>query len=341
MRNPRDITTKLLIAVFFLAGGAYLVHDRGGFSGTAIPAYVESIEHAVAPVVPGRLLTVNVQLGQTVKAGDVVATLDDRAIRLERERAKSELAQLEADLASQTTIQKGQVVDTVLRSSSALADEQAARAEAASLKAELERVERLRAEKLVDATTETEVRRNYLAASARVQVFERRRSQLPELYSNKGTTLDAQAEARVAPFREAIKAKQAQLAQLDFQVEQFELRAPVDGVVSLLVHPVGDVVAAGAEVLRVVRGRPGHLVATVPEERTRGLEPGLQLTVRASRGLWSEKMTGTVVEVGPAVEQLPLRSWLSPSWPRWGRRAVIRVDGEAKWQGGERLYVQF
>ena len=115
----------------------------------------------------------------------------------------------------------------------------------------------------------------------------------------------------------------------------------VDGTVSLLVHPVGDVISSGVEVLRLVRGRPGHLVATVPEERARGLAPGLTLTVRASRGLWSEKIKGTVVEVGPSVEQLPLRSWLSPSWPRWGRRAVIKVEGDSHWQAGERLYVQF
>jgi hypothetical protein len=48
-----------------------------------------------------------------------------------------------------------------------------------------------------------------------------------------------------------------------------------------------------------------------------------------------------VVEVGPSVEELPLRSWLSPQWPRWGRRAVIQVEGEAHFQAGERLYVEF
>ncbi|MBL8915321.1 MAG: HlyD family efflux transporter periplasmic adaptor subunit [Archangium sp.] len=341
MRNPRDITMKLFVAALFFAAGFFMIQDRGGLTGTAIPAYAESIEHAVAPVVTGRILTVNVALGQSVKQGDVLFTLDDRAIRLERERAKNELAQLEADLNAQLAINRTQVVDATLRSSSALADESAARSEAASLKTELERVERLRAEKLVDAATETEVRRNYLAAAARVQVFERRRAQMPELYSNKNTQLDAQTEARVAPFREALKAKQAAIAQLDFQVEQYEIRAPVDGTVSLLVHPVGDVIPSGVEVLRLVRGRPGHLVATVPEERARGLAPGLTLTVRASRGLWSEKIKGTVVEVGPSVEQLPLRSWLSPSWPRWGRRAVIKVEGDSHWQAGERLYVQF
>ncbi|MFT3712749.1 MAG: HlyD family efflux transporter periplasmic adaptor subunit [Archangium sp.] len=341
MRNPRDITFKLIFALGFFASAMFLIQDRGGLSGAAIPAYAESIEHAVAPVVTGRILTVNVLLGQEVKKGDVLFTLDDRAIRLERERMRSELSQLEADLNAQLAISRTQVVDATLRSSSALADESAARAEAQSLKTELERVERLRADKLVDAATETEVRRNYLAAAARVQVFERRRAQMPELYSNKSTQLDVQTDARVQPFREALKAKQAAIAQLDFEVEQYEIKAPVDGTVSLLVHPVGDVVASGVEVLRLVRGRRGHLVATVPEERAKNLTPGLKLTVRASRGLWSEKMSGTVIEVGPSVEQLPLRSWLSPQWPRWGRRAVIKVEGDSHWQAGERLYVQF
>ena len=153
--------------------------------------------------------------------------------------------------------------------------------------------------------------------------------------------MQAQTDARVQPYREALKAKRASLAELEWQLAQYEVRAPVDGIVALLVHPMGDVVAAGAEVVRVVRGRPGHLVATVPEERARGLTPGLALTVRASRGLLSQKLVGRVVEVGPSVEQLPVRSWLSPQWPRWGRRAVIQVEGEVQWQGGERLYVQF
>ncbi|MDP1829238.1 MAG: HlyD family efflux transporter periplasmic adaptor subunit [Archangium sp.] len=342
MKNAREVRLKLSFAALCLGVGFVLLNTQGGLAGSSIPAYVESIDHAVAPVVTGRIAEVKVKLGEAVKAGQVLLTLEDRAVRLEHERVESELAQLEADLAAQESIQKGQLVEGVLRSSSALADESAARSEADSLKVELERVEKLRAEKLVDAATETAVRREYLAAAARVKVFERRRTQLPELYAARGPNqMQAQTDARVQPFREALKAKRASLAELDWQLAQYEVRAPVDGIVALLAHPIGDVVAAGTEVVRVVRGRPGHLVATVPEERARGLTPGLALTVRASRGLLSQKLVGRVVEVGPSVEQLPVRSWLSPQWPRWGRRAVIQVEGEVQWQGGERLYVQF
>ena len=341
MRNARDIRLKLIFAALCMGLGLTLLSEQGGLAGASVPAYVESVDHAVAPVVTGRIAEVRVRLGEQVKAGQVLLTLENESVKLELDRVLSEVAQLEAELAAQEQIQKGQLVEGVLRTSSAMADESAARAQAESLKVELERVERLRAEKLIDATAETNVRREYLAAAARVRVFEARRTQLPELYAKGSGTMQAQTDARVQPFREALKAKKASVAQLEFQLAQYEVRAPVDGVVGLLVHPRGDVVAAGTEVVRVVRGRPGHLVATVPEERARGLTPGLTLTVRASRGFMSQKLTGKVVEVGPSVEQLPVRSWLSPSWPRWGRRAVIQVEGDVQWQAGERLYVQF
>lgn len=338
----REVLPKLIIALVLLLVGGALLQEQGGLSAALVPAYAESIEHTVAPVLTGRVREVHVALGQTVKAGDVLVSLDDRAVRLAVERARAELAQSEAELTAQRAIHKGQVVEGVLRSSSALADESAARSEAESLKSELERVERLRSERLVDASMETEVRRGYLAAAARVKVFERRRTQLPELYASSARgMLDTQADLRVRPYLEAVKSRAAAVEELALTLEQHVLRAPVDGTVSALTRPLGDVVAPGTEVLRLVRGRPGHLVATVPEERAPGLAPGLQLTVRAGRGLWTQKLQGTVVEVGPSVEQLPLRSWLSPQWPRWGRRAVIAVEGSTTWQAGERLHVQF
>lgn len=342
MSHNREIFSKLAVAAVFLAAWAALVQSRGGLAATAVPAFAESVEHAVAPELTGRVASVTVKLGDEVKAGQVLATLDDRALRLERDRANAELAQLKAELAAQDQISKDEVLWYSMRNSNILADEGAARSDAQSLKTELARVERLRAEKLIDATAEATVRREYLAAAARVKVFESRRAKLPEIYGDRGhRQVAAETEARVRPYREALKAKEAGLAELELRLSQHQLRAPVDGTVSLLTHPVGDVVPAGGEVLKIVRGRAGYLMATVPEERARGLHAGLSLTVRASRGLWSTPLRGTVVELGPSVEQLPERSWLAPQYPRWGRRAIIQVDASPVWKAGERLYVHF
>lgn len=342
MNHKREIGFKLAMAAVFLAAWGALVQGRGGLAATAVPAYAESIEHAVAPEITARVATVNVKLGDEVKAGQVLATLDDRALRLERDRANAELEQLNAELSAQDLISKDEVLWYSMRNSNVLADESAARSDAESLKIELARLDRLRAERLIDATAEATVRREYQAAAARVRVFESRRAKMPEIYGPHGRPqVAAETEARVRPYREAIKAKKAALAELDFRLAQHQLRAPVDGTVSLLTHPVGDVVPAGGEVLKLVRGRAGYVMATVPEERARSLHTGLTLTVRSSRGLWSTPLRGTVVELGPSVEQLPERSWLAPQYPRWGRRAIIQVEGALKWKAGERLYVHF
>jgi multidrug resistance efflux pump len=286
--HRRDAVTKAIISAVLLAVGLFLLQEQGGLTANLVQAYAESIEHTVAPTVTGRIEKVHVTLGQQVAKGDALVSLDDRAVKLALERAHGDLLQAEAELSSQRAIHKTQVVEGMLRSSTALADESAARAEAESLKTELERVEKLRAEHLVDAAVETEVRRNYLAATARVKVFQQRRTQMPELYaSTGGNVVESQADVRVRPYQEAVKAKASAVAELELLLEQHVVRAPVDGTVSALTRPVGDVVTSGAEVLRVVRGRPGHLVATVPEERARGLTPGLTLTVRASRGFLS------------------------------------------------------
>jgi multidrug resistance efflux pump len=331
----------LVVGTLTASAGLYLLKERGGLTGSSVPAYAEAIEHSIAPVVSARIVNVPVHLGSVVKAGDVLVSLDDRAVRLELSHLQRQVAQMEAELGAQSAIAKGQVIDNLVRSTNALADEQAARAELGTLKAEFERTERLWQDKLIDAATFTNAQRNFGAAQAKVQVFERRRVTAPDLYAGKNDRLDSMTDTRAAPFREAIKVKQAEMAQLEFSLEHYQLKAPVDGVVSLIVHHQGDVIGTGVEILKVVRSRHGYLTATVPEERAATLKPGLELTVRASRGLWSEKRIGKVVEVGPSVEQLPLRSWLSPQWPRWGRRATIAVEGENAWKAGERLYVQF
>ena len=82
---------------------AALVIWRLFFAGAGVPANVitlsgriEGDDSAVAPKVTGRILEVRVREGDTVKAGDVIAVLDDEQVRAREDAARAALSEAEA-----------------------------------------------------------------------------------------------------------------------------------------------------------------------------------------------------------------------------------------------------
>lgn len=150
-------------------------------------------------------------------------------------------------------VRRGQVLarldpqDAQLVLAAAAAQVAAAEADAALARAELERAEGLRAQ-------------NFISASA----LDARRSA---------------HEAAAARLRQA----RAQAATAGNQAAYTELVADSDGVVTAQAAEVGQVLAAGQAVFRVARPGEREVLIHVPENRVRGLAPGVEAAVR----LWS------------------------------------------------------
>jgi HlyD family secretion protein len=96
-RNPAP-----LIILIVLAGAGYLLW-RLYFAAPVLPASVVSLsgriegdDSAIAPKTAGRLLEVRVREGDEVKAGDVIALLDDPQLEDRRNQARAALAAAEA-----------------------------------------------------------------------------------------------------------------------------------------------------------------------------------------------------------------------------------------------------
>ena len=90
----------LIIGVVLVAA---LVIWRVFFAGSGTPASIvalsgriEGDDSAVAPKVTGRILEVRVREGDTVKAGDVIAILDDDQVRAREDAARAALTEAEA-----------------------------------------------------------------------------------------------------------------------------------------------------------------------------------------------------------------------------------------------------
>lgn len=213
-----------------------------------------------------RVTALNVDVGQQVRAGQVLLTLDHRTL-------DSELAQARASM-------------------------QEAEAALALARANYSRAETLAARQLISA------------------------SQLDELRA-----LRIQAEAQLATARARRDAAQLQR---DFA----ELRAPADGIVSRRMVQPGQVVAAGTELLRLIRDGRLEWRAELPERQLALVEVGnpVELAYQGST------ISGRVRAVSPGVDAESRTGTLYVDLPEPGPlKAGVYLEGRIVTGSGQAL----
>jgi len=94
---------KILPLIIVILGVAAFFIWRGFFANPKVPASIvtlsgriEGDDSAVSPKTAGRIVEIRVREGDTVKAGDVIALLDDAQIRAREEQARAAVAGAEA-----------------------------------------------------------------------------------------------------------------------------------------------------------------------------------------------------------------------------------------------------
>ena len=126
----------------------------------------------------------------------------------------------------------------------------------------------------------------------------------------------------MAPIREALRVKEAELAQLAFQLSALTLRAPGDGFVSVVNRRAGEVLAPAEAAVVIVAHRPGIFAIYVPERQSRLPKIGDPVQL-SRRGILGRTGSGKVIEVSPEITELPPRLRVSPQLPLWGRRVLV------------------
>lgn len=91
-RNPRQIIAVLVVVALVAVGVWYFFFRSGAASGALTASgTVETTEISIAPEVSGKILSVDVQEGDAVKAGQVLFSLDDTLIKAQRNVAAASL----------------------------------------------------------------------------------------------------------------------------------------------------------------------------------------------------------------------------------------------------------
>jgi membrane fusion protein (multidrug efflux system) len=332
----RKIALMSVAGAIVLAGigyGLWYAFVGSHYVGTD-NAYVGADTAQVTPMVAGQVLAVLKSDTDTVKRGEILVKLDDRD-------AQIALATAEADLAKARR-QFGQATAT----SSALSDQVAARgadirsakaqqiaAQAAYDKAQVDFTRRktlsangaVSGDELTSATNALAAARANLeqAKAAVVQASSSQGAASGNLAANnaliQGTTIDTSPDVLAA----AARVRQARL-----DLDRTVVRAPIDGVVANRTVQVGQRIAPGATVMRVVPVSQVYVDANFKEGQLTRVKPGQPVTLTSDLYGGDVEYHGRVAGfsggTGSAFALIPAQN-ATGNWIKVVQRLPVRV----------------
>jgi multidrug resistance efflux pump len=248
---------------------------------TPIVGVVRTTEVRIAPEVGGQLAGIKVTPGARVRAGDVVAEVSAVELTASVGQARAQLA---AAKASRDHVYAGVRAEKV-----------------ASLAAEIAKAKaRLEYAQAQLTRTSTLAREDFAAKQALDQAendVANARADVADADSNhQAAVAGPTREERVIADAE-VEAAASALAVLERRLNKTILRAPADGVVSVIVAEVGENIHAGQPVLVIAETGKQFLSFNAREDLLRGLTVGASVNVRRSGA--SEKTPALVTELRP------------------------------------------
>jgi membrane fusion protein (multidrug efflux system) len=271
--QPKRRKGRLLLGAALLAGlaagGYYGWHwwTVGRFQETTDNAFLQADKVTVAPKVAGFVSALLVSDNQPVRAGDVLATIDDADYKIAIAEAQADLDKAVAQLDGYRAAvlqQQAQVETTradIINAEAALtfAQQESARSDDLLSRGAgtTQRAQQTRSDLLQRQASLAKTRAALIAAEKQVVTYE---------------ALAKSAEA-------AIAGAQAKLEQAKLNLGYTTVRAPIDGVVGDRSVRTGQLVQAGMSLLTVVpMGRDIYLIANFKETQIGRMSKGQPVT---------------------------------------------------------------
>lgn len=225
----------------------------------------------VSAKVPGRVTRLHVDLGSTVRAGDLIAELekDDYEFRARQSEALVEQTRAQLGLA-------GKPNDNVIPEETAVV-----RQAAASLKEArfiFTNTTKLSQEGVLSKVDFEKSQVSAQAAEARYQA----------------------ALEQVMQWRAQLTERRAQLALARQQLTDCVIRAPFNGAVTRRIASLGEYLAVNAPVVQLVRQHPLRVRVDVPERQAAKVKPGQRIDI--SLEATTVRTSGRVLRLSPAIE---------------------------------------
>jgi len=254
---------------------------------------VDASQVVVSSKITGRIEKLTVEEGQTVKAGDLIATVDSEQYQAQRKAAEAQLSSLRSQVASNDALATSTTGDTTNQVAMAQANLRSAQAalreDEANLKLQeinAKRTISLAQEGIASLQQRNQAESALAAEEAHVQ-GDRDKVAAAESALQQALARTHQAtaaERTVAATRGQMQSAQAQLAEASAQLGYTRIYAPVSAKVNLRVVREGEVVNPGSPIVVLVDLTQTWVYVPLPETYSEGIQLGEQLTVRMPSG---------------------------------------------------------
>jgi len=361
-RHPRLVFRRISrtwpffvwLGVAILAAWLY----TGSVQFGSMTGVIETLAEDVAPLEAARILSLEVQVGQEVEAGDIVARMDTSVV--DAEIAVEEAIVVEAEAAVSTYQQDVMQMATRLNSAIRQAEfdleslkiqDQRERAELAALEEELKRREQLLADRMIRAEDVNNLRPQIAALRSAVESYpslikvhernlantRKERKQLDDwMRIEPGEDISSSIE-RWMTSREAVFDSTRKMRNV--QRETYNLRTTRGGIVSRIDRRPGEVVAAGEAILRLVQSSSDTIIGFLPESYIHDLSVNQKVLVW-SHGSEIHRTTAVVESISPDVQALPGRVSPIRGQTVRGRRVIMRMKDSTGMIPGETVQIR-
>jgi HlyD family secretion protein len=271
----------IIAIALVLAAGVLIYSTRRSESPATIIGVVRATEVRVEPEVTGQLQSIAVKKGAQVHAGDILAKLSAIELSAQVDQARAALA---SAIATRNNVYAGVRREQV---DSLKAEIAKASARLDYVQAQLTRTSTLARESFESQQALDQAEND--AASARADVAE---AQANYDAAVAGPTREERAIADAE-----VQAASAAVAVLERRLEKTVLRAPSDGVVSVVAAEVGENVRAGQAILMIEAAGKRWLSFNVREDHLGGLAVGQ--TAGVTRDGADGAIKGVITELRP------------------------------------------
>jgi membrane fusion protein, multidrug efflux system len=279
-----------VLGILALGAGAHFGHSwwtTGRFMVATDDAYVGARSSTLSPKVSGYISEVAIEDNAQVKAGDVIARIDDGDYRLAVQTARDQIA------VQQATVERFARQITAQHATVDQAKAQLASAKAGALRADLElkRQQDLATRQINSRASLEQAQANYDQAAAAVQAGE-------ASIESAIATVDVLKAQREEAAR-TLQQFQTSLAKAERDLSFTVIRAPFDGVVGNRAMQVGDYVQPTQRLASLVPLDAVYIDANFKETQVSRLQAGQPVSI-AVDALPGQTIEGRVASFAPA-----------------------------------------